>query len=96
VNGTCTVVCNPGFQNCDGNGANGCETDTSSSATNCGACGHVCPTGGACVAGQCTCPPAAPLACNGTCVNPTVDPANCGQCGHVCAPGHTCVAGSCV
>jgi len=40
--GTCTVqTCNPGWASCDGSGASGCETSTTS-LSNCGACGTRC------------------------------------------------------
>lgn len=44
--------CPPGTGDCDGNPGNGCETDTTSDAANCGACGHDC-DGGTCVASMC-------------------------------------------
>ncbi|MBI5537357.1 MAG: hypothetical protein HY898_31835 [Deltaproteobacteria bacterium] len=54
--GQCSLgACNAGFANCDANGANGCEVNTLTDATNCGACGNVCGTGG-CQAGQCSAP----------------------------------------
>jgi hypothetical protein len=45
--------CKPGFANCDGNKANGCETPTSADPKNCGDCGMVCGGGKACVGGAC-------------------------------------------
>lgn len=39
--------CASGFADCDGQAANGCETDTAHDLGNCGACGNVC-TGGSC------------------------------------------------
>jgi hypothetical protein len=36
------AACNAGFGDCDGMAANGCETNTTSSAQNCGSCGRVC------------------------------------------------------
>jgi hypothetical protein len=42
-----TGTCGMGFSNCDGNDANGCETDTTT-ATNCGACGKACANGEVC------------------------------------------------
>jgi hypothetical protein len=45
-------ACIPGFGNCDGEDANGCETDLSSGSEHCGACGHDC-QGGDCIAGKC-------------------------------------------
>src|SRR5207245_2021078 len=38
--GACAIgTCNAGFGNCDGLSANGCETNTLASASNCGTCG---------------------------------------------------------
>lgn len=34
------------------------------------------------------------LECNGTCIDPNVDPDNCGQCGNVCSD-HVCTNGAC-
>jgi hypothetical protein len=40
--GACRLsTCNPGFGNCDGNEANGCETQLNT-LTNCGGCGTTC------------------------------------------------------
>jgi hypothetical protein len=44
--------CDPGFGDCDGNAANGCEAALTD-ATRCGACGVVCPGGQSCIAGRC-------------------------------------------
>ncbi len=44
--------CDIGFDACDANPANGCETNLLTSSLHCGACGHSC-LGGACVAGVC-------------------------------------------
>ncbi|MBK8257047.1 MAG: DNRLRE domain-containing protein [Polyangiaceae bacterium] len=50
--GTCAVgACFGGYGNCDGNSANGCETDTSSDESNCGGCGVSC--NGTCTSGLC-------------------------------------------
>ncbi len=55
ASGACTLAaCNTGFGNCDGNAANGCETNTGTSVTNCGVCGNSCQFANAaasCVAG---------------------------------------------
>jgi sugar lactone lactonase YvrE len=48
----CGVTCVTGFADCNGAAFDGCEVDTRSSGTNCGACGHVCGCG-ACTDGAC-------------------------------------------
>jgi hypothetical protein len=55
TSGVCRIaVCPAGFSDCDGIAANGCETNTNASPTNCGACGHVCTaTPSVCAAGKC-------------------------------------------
>ncbi len=57
VAGACGVArCNAGFGNCDAMAANGCETATSTSLANCGACGRACSLPNAtvaCAAGAC-------------------------------------------
>ncbi|MBL8600988.1 MAG: hypothetical protein JNK72_03595 [Myxococcales bacterium] len=54
ANSTCQITaCTGSFGNCDGNPANGCETDMIASQTHCGACGNVCPTGRTCTIGRC-------------------------------------------
>jgi hypothetical protein len=59
VNGVCAIAgCNAGFRNCDGNVANGCETNINTSVSNCGNCGVVCTPGPrvtavSCVNGNC-------------------------------------------
>ena len=73
VAGACAVAsCSAGFANCDGLAGNGCEVDTRTSLTHCGACNAGCaaPTGGTarCAAGVCTraCP-TGQTNCNGVC-----------------------------
>jgi hypothetical protein len=53
--GICVIgPCNPGFENCDSNGQNGCETELGTSPANCGACGTSCrPPERVCCAGSC-------------------------------------------
>ncbi|MDO9022185.1 MAG: hypothetical protein Q7V43_34980 [Myxococcales bacterium] len=60
--GACAYACNAGFGDCDGDGANGCETQLSTSAQHCGACARACPAGQACGGGAC-----AEVACYGLC-----------------------------
>ena len=49
--------CAPGYGNCDGNPANGCEVDLTADAEHCGTCGNTCEgqgnAGGVCVASTC-------------------------------------------
>ncbi|MBX3250403.1 MAG: hypothetical protein KF901_24725 [Myxococcales bacterium] len=41
--GVCTVTsCEPPFEDCDGDGSNGCESDTQLSVNHCGTCRNVC------------------------------------------------------
>ncbi len=106
----CGIVCNAGFGDCDGNGANGCETNIRTSATNCGACGTACPVvpgatptctasvcGFTCTAGSGNCDG---MAANGCEVDTTTSMSNCGACGAVCsAPANAtaaCTASVCV
>jgi hypothetical protein len=108
ASGTCAISsCNAGFGNCDGQTANGCEANTTTSVTNCGACGIVCnSTNGtpSCTAGVCS------IACSSGwgdcdgkvstgCETSLTNTSNCGTCGAVCtnANGTTsCSTGVCV
>jgi hypothetical protein len=103
--GACVLHCDPGFADCDGNAANGCESELASDVASCGACGRVCGSENAissCTAGACAiacsagygdCDGAAADGCEASL---TTDPANCGACGHACvAPTPTCVGGGC-
>ncbi len=46
-------VCEDGFEDCDGDPLNGCETDVMNDPQNCVACGVPCPEGYICVDGDC-------------------------------------------
>jgi hypothetical protein len=100
--GACAVgTCNAGFANCDGNPANGCETDVRTSVTNCGACRRVCPapTGGSATCASSTCGTACPTGqtnCSNVCRNLLTDNANCGACGRACGATQACANGTCV
>ncbi len=107
--GTCSVAaCTGAFKDCNGLVADGCEVDTASSPSNCGACGNVCSLANAtagCAAGACTvatcsgsfrdCNGIAPDGCE---TDVATSLANCGACGAVCSPANAssaCVAGGC-
>lgn len=109
TSGRCTVgVCNTGFADCDGNAANGCETDTRSTVTACGACGNRCSlanatagcTGGVCTIAACNtgfadCDGSAANGCE-TDIRSTVTA--CGACGNRCAVSNAtavCTGGVC-
>lgn len=109
VNGVCSLLCNPGFGNCDGNPDNGCEVDLGAHVSNCGSCGNACPSAngtptcqaGKCATGGCS---TGYADCDGNPANgcetgTTADPNNCSACGKVC-PGTangfaTCAASNC-
>ncbi|MBL8604803.1 MAG: hypothetical protein JNK72_22945 [Myxococcales bacterium] len=107
--GSCGIaMCGAGFADCDGNTSNGCETNTQTSATHCGACGAECRLNNAtasCAAGACavaTCTTGFANcdnnAANGCEVNTRGDVNNCGACGTVCAASNgtpSCNAGAC-
>ncbi len=105
-NGSCSAgrcalsTCVAGFDNCDGNADNGCETPTAADSSNCGRCGNRCPSGTACSAGTCAsvCTGGTTF-CGGRCVALDSDPSACGTCGRVCAGGSNatpaCRGGAC-
>lgn len=102
--GVCELTCNAGYDDCDGDPADGCEAFTQNDAANCGTCGHACPDGpgvaALCVAGACTldCPPGSGdcdgNAANGCETNTNASGAHCGSCGLDCM-GSPCVQGAC-
>jgi len=110
VAGACVFACLSGYQDCDGNPANGCEVDTRTSATHCGGCGRSCQVAGGtgvCTAGSCSV-----VSCqtgradcdgmsgNGCEVDTQTTVADCGACGQACAArpnsAASCTAGACV
>jgi hypothetical protein len=96
-NDICGFTCNTGFTQC----SNEC-IDTSSDASNCGACGHACTADQTCSDG--TCKPKCPTGqadCNGQCIDLS-DPKSCGttcdnliQCAAPTGGTASCVAGDC-
>jgi hypothetical protein len=51
--GACTFGCADGHTDCDGEPANGCETNTDADRASCGACGRACGITELCEAGRC-------------------------------------------
>ena len=108
TNGTCSLTCLDGKGNCDGDAANGCESNLKTDPAHCGACDTPCNlahtsascNGGTCAVDQCTAPYADcdgdPT--NGCETNTGTDSANCNGCGLTCPAVNgtpSCVASSC-
>jgi hypothetical protein len=109
TSGQCAVgSCTSPYQDCNNSYGDGCETNTSTSPTNCGSCGHACNTpnatpacnNGTCAIGMCN---AGYKDCNNTVadgceINTNNDPNNCGGCGIKCNIANgtaACVNGMC-
>ena len=90
--GACVLGCGGGTTRC-GDRCAALDAD----AKNCGACGHACAPGLACVAGICgvICNGGTTL-CGGACVDTLVDSAHCGSCDTRCPDHSICTAGACV
>ncbi len=92
--GRCAITCNAGFGNCDGNAANGCEVNTTNTASHCGGCGRACTVSNGtagCAMSQCTVASCAAgfddcdgMASNG-CEASLSAPTTCGRCGNACS-----------
>lgn len=99
VEGGCVAECLPGFADCDGEAANGCEVDLTA-PTSCGACDVSCRDDQACVEGSCACPEGWEV-CGDRCVDLSSDVDHCGACDLRCRDGEnvddaTCEEGACV
>jgi hypothetical protein len=94
-------ICDAGYDDCVGGIQDGCETNTTQDAANCGGCGKACETAGAhvnsnaCKNSECdpkcsstyqTCDNDAHNGCES---DSTSDASNCGACGSVCSSGST-------
>ncbi len=106
VAGNCVMgACDAGWDNCDGDPENGCESDLANDELNCGACDNACRFDHAtatCVAGNCVMG-----ACDanwGDCdgdpgdgceVDLANDELNCGACDNTCDTNETCQDGQC-
>ena len=44
MSGACGIQCDPLWENCNGNAADGCEQDVGADVDNCGGCGRICGT----------------------------------------------------
>jgi hypothetical protein len=102
--GTCTLNCNAGFADCNGNRADGCETNLATAGLKLCPGGQCVATGTCCTNADCTTPPT-PTACyaaSGTCPAPGgtcsyTQVAGSQICGSTCCLpiGGTCNAGTC-
>ncbi|MCU0657003.1 MAG: MopE-related protein [Polyangiaceae bacterium] len=106
-NGVCQPICKAGFADCDGEPANGCETNLNTNKDNCGTCGNTCNSSNGvatCSGGTCG------LSCssgfgdcdlnavNGCETNTNTNVNNCGGCGNACSSVNgtpSCSQGNC-
>ncbi len=102
--GNCGFTCEPGFGDCDGDPANGCEAELAATVEHCGRCGNRCNLAGgtaACVGGQCVIAACGgdfadcdALAANGCETDVRTSILHCGSCGGRC-PTASNAAASC-
>ncbi|WP_146647785.1 hypothetical protein [Labilithrix luteola] len=72
------------FADCNTVLEDGCETNTSTDPSNCGACGNKCADGVRCIDGKCGCD-AGLIDCGGECIDPRNNDDHCGACGNACS-----------
>src|SRR5262249_36238602 len=99
--GKCRVSsCAEGYDDCDGDPANGCETDLAK-PTSCGSCTRNCPSDAKlCDHGHCaTACSVGTIDCSGSCADLSASAKNCGGCGAACPTASnaqaTCIAAKC-
>jgi hypothetical protein len=104
--GACDVAtCYAGFDDCDTDSKNGCETNVRTDPDHCTSCERRCPAlrhaqrgcGDACTVWRCDegfhdCNGAASDGCE---IDTRSDVENCGRCGRACRPGESCRDGAC-
>jgi len=84
ANACSIAACEPGWADCDGSVASGCETDVTQPA-HCGGCGNVCSGSTVCDGGSCVTACTPPKTnCGGTCVVLATSPDHCGACSKSC------------
>src|SRR5207244_2823823 len=93
--GVCGFACVAPYADCNGNAADGCETNTSTDSNNCGGCSvHCRPADGGYDHGQhCSgglCCEYGFDNCGSGCVSLQSDPNHCGGCNSPCPAGWTC------
>src|SRR5262249_18563006 len=99
-------TCDYGWDDCNSDAKDGCETNVAGGTRNCGGCGLACANASrarvGCVNAQCrllSCDPGFAdcdgVVVNGCEVNTGGDVSNCGACGMKCAQGLVCVQAAC-
>lgn len=109
VEGACSLACDAGTDDCDGDATNGCETDTGTDPGHCGACGVACAfdhAAGTCAAGRCEVSlcddgygDCDADGANGCETDLDHDAGDCGACGLACDAAHAttaCMTGVCI
>jgi hypothetical protein len=106
-NGACSIACNPGLGDCDGNATTGCEVNLLTDPNHCGTCMTMCSNAGgtpscnnavcaiSCNAGWGNCDAAVQNGCE---TNLQSSAANCGACGAACSSANgtpSCLGGLC-